>query len=68
MRYVDTYRASTVSELRRTGDRSLVATLEIRRLALLAGVQMPRGVHGQGRDGTTDIWGVSSRAFDLKYR
>ena len=64
--YVDTYsRVDTppVSELRRTSDRALVATLERgdMRDLLAAGWRAPEVFTAKGRDGTTDIWGIIIR-------
>ena len=71
--YVDTYSRvdmPTVSELRRTADRSLVATLEKPDVTALlaAGFKYPEVFTAKGRDGTTDIWGVIIRPtnFDPK--
>ncbi len=70
--YVDTYSRvdlPTVSELRRTSDRSLVATLEKPDVSALlaAGFKYPGGLHRQGpRDGKTDIWGVIVQADELR--
>jgi dipeptidyl aminopeptidase/acylaminoacyl peptidase len=64
--YVDTYSRvdqATVSELRRGGDASLVATLETGDVADLrkAGWKPPEVFTAKGRDGKTDIWGVIYR-------
>jgi dipeptidyl aminopeptidase/acylaminoacyl peptidase len=64
--YVDTYSRvdrPTVSELRRTADRSLVMPLERADVTALtkAGWRTPEVFSAKGRDGTTDIWGVIIR-------
>jgi hypothetical protein len=71
--YVDTYSRvdlPTVSELRRTSDRSLVATLEKPDVSALlaAGFTYPEVFTSKARDGKTDIWGVIIRPtnFDPK--
>jgi dipeptidyl aminopeptidase/acylaminoacyl peptidase len=71
--YVDTYSRvdmPNVSELRRTSDRSLVATLEKGDITALlaAGWKPPEVFAAKGRDGKTDIWGVIVRPtnFDPK--
>jgi dipeptidyl aminopeptidase/acylaminoacyl peptidase len=71
--YVDTYSRvdlPNVSELRRTADRSLVATLEKPDISALlaAGFKPPEVFAAKGRDGKTDIWGVIVRPtkFDPK--
>ena len=71
--YVDTYSRvdlPTVSELRRTSDRSLVATLEKPDVSALvaAGFEDPEVFTSKARDGRTDIWGVMVRPtnFDPK--
>jgi dipeptidyl aminopeptidase/acylaminoacyl peptidase len=71
--YVDTYSRvdmPNVSELRRTSDRSLVATLEKGDITALlaAGWKPPEVFVAKGRDGKTDIWGVIVRPvnFDPK--
>jgi dipeptidyl aminopeptidase/acylaminoacyl peptidase len=71
--YVDTYSRvdlPSVSELRRTADRSLVATLEKANISALvaAGFKPPEVFVAKGRDGKTDIWGVIVRPtnFDPK--
>ena len=71
--YVDTYSRvdlPTVSELRRTSDRSLVATLEKPDVSALlaAGFKYPEVFTARARDGKTDIWGVIVRPtnFDPK--
>jgi dipeptidyl aminopeptidase/acylaminoacyl peptidase len=71
--YVDTYSRvdlPNVSELRRTADRSLVATLEKPDISALvaAGFKPPEVFTAKGRDGKTDIWGVIVRPtkFDPK--
>jgi dipeptidyl aminopeptidase/acylaminoacyl peptidase len=71
--YVDTYSRvdlPTVSELRRTSDRSLVATLEKPDVSALlaAGFKYPEVFTAKARDGKTDIWGVIIRPtnFDPK--
>ena len=61
--YVDTYSrvdAPPVTELRRTEDGSLVATLEKADITALtkAGWKPPEVFVAKGRDGRTDIWGV----------
>jgi dipeptidyl aminopeptidase/acylaminoacyl peptidase len=61
--YVDTYSrvdAAPVTELRRSADASLVATLEKTDIAALtkAGWKPPEVFVAKGRDGRTDIWGV----------
>jgi dipeptidyl aminopeptidase/acylaminoacyl peptidase len=70
-RYVDTYSRvdlPTVSELHRTADGSLVATIEHADITELtrAGWKPPEVFVAKGRDGTTDIWGVvyRPRRFD----
>ncbi len=71
--YVDTYSrvdVPTVSELRRTSDRSLVTVLEKGDVSALlaAGFKYPEVFTAKGRDGKTDIWGVIVRptTFDPK--
>jgi dipeptidyl aminopeptidase/acylaminoacyl peptidase len=71
--FVDTYSRvdlPNVSELRRTADRSLVATLEKADISALlaAGWKAPEVFVAKGRDGKTDIWGVIVRPvnFDPK--
>ena len=71
--YVDTYSRvdlPNVSELRRSSDRSLVATLEKPDISALlaAGFKPPEVFTAKGRDGKTDIWGVIVRPtkFDPK--
>ena len=71
--YVDTYSRvdlPTISELRRTSDRSLVTTLEKGDITALtaAGWKPPEVFVAKGRDGKTDIWGVIVRptTFDPK--
>jgi dipeptidyl aminopeptidase/acylaminoacyl peptidase len=64
--FVDTYSRvdlPTVSELRRTSDRSLVAELErVDAGALVkAGWKPPEVFTAKGRDGVTDIWGLIFR-------
>jgi dipeptidyl aminopeptidase/acylaminoacyl peptidase len=64
--YVDTYsRVDTppVSELHRTSDRTLVATLERADMTELsaAGWRAPEVFTAKGRDGSTDIWGIIVR-------
>jgi dipeptidyl aminopeptidase/acylaminoacyl peptidase len=64
--YVDTYsRVDTppVSELHRTSDRALVATLERGDMTDLAatGWRAPEVFTAKGRDGSTDIWGIIVR-------
>jgi dipeptidyl aminopeptidase/acylaminoacyl peptidase len=64
--YVDTYSRvdlPTISELRRTSDRSLVTTLEKGDITALtaAGWKPPEVFVAKGRDGKTDIWGVIVR-------
>ena len=64
--YVDTYSRvdlPTVSELRRTGDRSLVALLEKGDILdlLKAGWKPPEVFTAKARDKKTDIWGVIVR-------
>jgi dipeptidyl aminopeptidase/acylaminoacyl peptidase len=64
--YVDTYSRvdlATVSELRRTADRTLVMELERGDAAELvkAGWKPPEVFTAPGRDGKTDIWGVIYR-------
>ena len=61
--YVDTYSrvdAAPVTELRRTADASLMATLEKADITALtkAGWKPPEVFVAKGRDGRTDIWGV----------
>jgi dipeptidyl aminopeptidase/acylaminoacyl peptidase len=69
--FVDTYSRvdlPTVSELRRTRDRSLV--MEVARAdakaLMAAGYRFPEVFTAKGRDGKTDIWGVIIRptSFD----
>jgi len=71
--YVDTYSRvdlPTVSELRRTSDRSVVAQLEKGDITdlLKAGWKLPEVFTAKGRDGKTDIWGIIVRPlrFDPK--
>jgi dipeptidyl aminopeptidase/acylaminoacyl peptidase len=71
--YVDTYSRvdmPTVSELRRTADRSLIAVLEKGDVSALlaAGFTYPEVFTAKGRDGKSDIWGVIVRPtnFDPK--
>jgi dipeptidyl aminopeptidase/acylaminoacyl peptidase len=64
--FVDTYSRvdlPTVSELRRTRDRSLVMELARADVSALtaAGYRFPEVFTAKGRDGTTDIWGVIIR-------
>jgi len=64
--YVDTYSRvdqPTVSELRRTSDRSLVTVLERGDISALtaAGFKPPEVFTARARDGKTDIWGVIVR-------
>ena len=64
--FVDTYSRvdlPTVSQLRRTSDRSLVAELERANITELqqAGWKPPEVFSAKGRDGVTDIWGVIFR-------
>ena len=64
--YVDTYsRVDTppVSELHRTSDRALVATLERGDMTdlLATGWRAPEVFTAKGRDNTTDIWGIIIR-------
>jgi dipeptidyl aminopeptidase/acylaminoacyl peptidase len=64
--FVDTYSRvdmPNLSELRRTSDRSLVATLEKPDISALqaAGFKAPEVFVAKGRDGKTDIWGVIVR-------
>jgi dipeptidyl aminopeptidase/acylaminoacyl peptidase len=73
--YVDTYSRvdlPNVSELRRTSDRSLLATLEKADISALlaAGWKPPEVFVAKGRDGRTDIWGVIVRPanFDPKQK
>jgi len=73
--YVDTYSRvdlPPVSELRRTEDRSLVATLEKPDITALvaAGFKAPEPFVAKGRDGKTDIYGliVRPRNFDPNKR
>ncbi|TKD51626.1 DPP IV N-terminal domain-containing protein [Sphingomonas baiyangensis] len=68
--YVDTYSRidlPPVSELRRTSDGALVATLEQADISQLtaAGWQTPETFIAKGRDGVTDIWGVIVRPRDF---
>jgi dipeptidyl aminopeptidase/acylaminoacyl peptidase len=61
--YVDTHSrvdAAPVTELRRTADASLMATLEKADITALtkAGWKPPEVFVAKGRDGRTDIWGV----------
>ena len=71
--YVDTYSRvdlPTISELRRTSDRSVVAQLEKGDITelLKAGWKPPAVFTAKGRDGKTDIWGIIVRPsnFDPK--
>jgi dipeptidyl aminopeptidase/acylaminoacyl peptidase len=71
--YVDTYSRvdlPTVSELRRTADRSIAAKLETGDITdlLQAGWKAPEVFVAKGRDGRTDIWGIIVRPsrFDPK--
>lgn len=73
--YVDTYSRvdlAPVSELRRTSDQSLVATLEKPDISQLvaAGFKPPEPFVAKGRDGKTDIYGliVRPRNFDPNKR
>lgn len=64
--FVDTYSRvdlAPVSELRRAGDLSLVATLERGDLAPLQSIgwRAPESFTAKGRDGRTDIWGLIYR-------
>lgn len=64
--FVDTYSRvdlPTVSELRRTRDRSLVMELARADVSALtaAGYRFPEVFTARGRDGKTDIWGVIIR-------
>ncbi|HUE89049.1 MAG TPA: prolyl oligopeptidase family serine peptidase [Vicinamibacterales bacterium] len=64
--FVDTYSRvdlPTVSELRRTGDGSLVAEIERTDITALvsAGWKAPEVFTAKGRDGVTDIWGLIFR-------
>lgn len=64
--FVDTYSRvdlPTVSELRRTSDRSLVMELDRADISELskAGWKPPEVFTAKGRDGVTDIWGVIYR-------
>jgi dipeptidyl aminopeptidase/acylaminoacyl peptidase len=64
--FVDTYSRvdlPNVSELRRSADRSLVATLEKADISALtaAGFKPPEVFVAKARDGKTDIWGVIVR-------
>jgi dienelactone hydrolase len=61
--FVDTYSRvdlPTVSELRRTADRSLVAQIEKGDITALleSGWKAPEVFTAKGRDGATDIWGL----------
>jgi len=68
--YVDTYSRidlANISELRRTADRSLVATVEqgdISKL-LAAGFKPPEVFTAKARDGKTDIWGIIVRPLNF---
>ncbi len=71
--FVDTFSRvdlPTVSELRRTSDRSLVATLEKADISALlaAGWKAPEVFVAKGRDGKTDIWGVIIRPVNFDPR
>jgi dipeptidyl-peptidase-4 len=73
--YIDTYSRvdlAPVTELRRTGDGSLVTTLARASAEplLAAGWRMPERFVAKGRDGVTDIWGVLWRptSFDPSRR
>jgi dipeptidyl aminopeptidase/acylaminoacyl peptidase len=64
--FVDTYSRvdlPPVSELRRTGDGSLVAEIERTEIGALvaAGWKAPEVFTTKGRDGSTDIWGLIFR-------
>ncbi|HEY2151845.1 MAG TPA: prolyl oligopeptidase family serine peptidase [Vicinamibacterales bacterium] len=64
--YVDTYSRvdmPPVSELHRTSDRGLVATLERGDMTDLAAIgwRAPEVFTAKGRDGSTDIWGIIVR-------
>ncbi|MBB5985429.1 S9 family peptidase [Sphingobium lignivorans] len=68
--YVDTYSRidlPPVSELRRTSDGSLVATVEKADISRLvaAGFKAPEAFVAKGRDGKTDIYGVIVRPRDF---
>ncbi|MBL9150827.1 MAG: prolyl oligopeptidase family serine peptidase [Phycisphaerae bacterium] len=68
--YIDTYSRvdlAPVSELRRTSDGSLVATLVRASTDALvaAGWRAPERFVAKGRDGVTDIWGVIWRPIDF---
>lgn len=68
--YVDTYSRidlPPVSELRRTADGSLVATIEKADISALlkTGWKTPETFVAKGRDGKTDIWGVIVRPRDF---
>jgi dipeptidyl aminopeptidase/acylaminoacyl peptidase len=68
--YVDTYSRidlPPVSELRRTSDGALVATIETADISRLvaAGWKTPETFVAKGRDGKTDIWGVIVRPHDF---
>jgi dipeptidyl aminopeptidase/acylaminoacyl peptidase len=69
--YVDTFSRvdlPTVSQLRRTSDRSLVAEIERADVTelLASGWKAPEVFVATGRDGATDIWGLifRPRSFD----
>jgi dipeptidyl aminopeptidase/acylaminoacyl peptidase len=73
--YVDTYSRidmAPVVELRRTADRSLVATIEEADISklLAAGFKPPEVLVSKARDGKTEIWGiiVRPRNFDSARR
>ncbi len=64
--FVDTYSRvdlPTVSELRRTSDRSLVTEVERGDITALAkvGWKAPEAFTAKGRDGVSDIWGLIFR-------
>lgn len=68
--YIDTYSRidlPPVSELRRTADGALVATIDTADVSALsaAGWQTPETFVAKARDGKTDIWGVIVRPRDF---
>lgn len=71
--FVDTYSRvdlPNVSELRRAGDGSLIATIETGddRALLAAGFRPPEVFVAKGRDKVTDIWGIVVRPQDYDPR
>ena len=68
--YLDTFSRvdlPTVSQLRRTSDRSLVAEIEradVSRL-MAGGWKAPESFVARGRDGVTEIWGLIFRPYNF---